>query len=351
LMDSAKLAREDKGKEVLYGEEEVNEVLTQTSIVEYHQKIDVGDFRFWFLDAGHILGSASVVVEEKSTGKRLFLSGDLGNSPDELVQPTEVVDRADWVLMESTYGDRTHGQENAKEVIARIIKDAESSEGTVLVPSFSIQRSQELLYMFDQLKKEGKMKNETRVFFDSPMAIKVTDVFRKYPELYSDRLQMQVKLDDPFDFPGLVMVERSEMSKQIKDEVGAKVILAGSGMMNGGRILHHALEYLSNKNTSIIFVGYQAIGTLGRRILDGNNEVSIYGQRIVVNAKIFEVTSLSAHADQQQLMDWLDKIRGVKQVLLTHGDEDPRLVMEKLIKEKWGYKVYRPRLEEVIELV
>lgn len=351
LYDSAKIAKEEEAKSILYTDEEVEKVLNRVRVIEYGKEFAIGDFKVIFYDAGHILGSASVLFEDKRTGKRIVFSGDLGNTPEPLIYPTHPIERADFAVMESTYGDELHGERNEKKMLAEIVELAQKEKGTVLIPSFSIERAQELLYIFDQLKKEGVVNNDLPVFLDSPMAIKATQVFRDFPELYSKRLREQVKTDDPFDFPNLVMCDTIEKSRQIKNYEGAKVIIAGSGMMNGGRIIHHVINHLGQENTQLVFVGFQAEGTLGRKIKDGLRILNIWGNTIEVKARLREIKSMSSHADQGQLVSWLTKINGLKEVILTHGEELPRLVLsEKIRQELPGIKVVLPSLHQEIEI-
>lgn len=350
LHDSAKIAKEE-AQSVLYTDEEVIEVLNQAKLVNYDEIFEVGDFLVTYVDAGHILGSASVLIEEKKTGKKIVFSGDLGNSPEPLVQPTDWIGQADVVVMESTYGDKVHGARNEMEVFTKIIAEAEREMGTVLVPSFSIERSQELLFMFDQLKKSGKMRQETPVFLDSPMSIKATMIFKDYPELFNRQLQAMAKKDDPFDFPGLVLCDVAEKSKAIKGVKGTKVILAGSGMMTGGRIIHHALNYLGDEKTQLVFVGFQAEGTMGRKIEEGAATVNIWGNEVPIKAKLKEVKTMSSHADQSQLLIWLKKIGGVKKVFLSHGEDLPRLTLkEKIHQEVENVKVELPVINQEFEI-
>ncbi|KKT39837.1 hypothetical protein A3K29_00645 [Candidatus Collierbacteria bacterium RIFOXYB2_FULL_46_14] len=351
LHDAAKIAKEAEAKSVLYTDEDVEVILKQVSLVEYDKPFDVGDFSITFVDAGHILGSASVIAEERKTNKRVVFSGDLGNTPEPLLSPTHFVHKAHVAVVESTYGDETHGPREEVGDLVKIIKKAEMSRGTVLIPSFSIERAQELLYIFDQLKKEGKMDNKTPVFLDSPMAIKATMIFKDFPVLFSKRLKDQVKTDDPFDFPGLVVCDTIEKSKQVKNYEGVKVIVAGSGMMSGGRIIHHAINYLGDPNTQLVIVGYQAEGTLGREILDGKSSVNIWGNWINIKAEILEIKTMSAHADQGQVISWLKKIEGLEEAALVHGEELPRLVLsEKIHMELQGVKVVLPVVNQEIDL-
>lgn len=334
LYDSAKIAKEEEAKSVLYTDEDVEKILKQVELVEYEKPFVVGDFNISMHDAGHILGSASVLIEEIKTGKRVVFSGDLGNTPEPLIAPTQMIHDADCAIMESTYGDEIHGERDEVGIITNIVQQAQKEKGTVLIPSFSIERAQELLFIFDQLKRGGKVDNDLPVFLDSPMAIKATQVFREFPELYSKRLKIQAKTDDPFDFPSLIICDTMEKSKQIKNYEGAKVIIAGSGMMSGGRIIHHAINFLGDSKTQLVFVGYQAEGTLGRDIQDGLKSVNIWGNEVAINAQIKEIKTMSSHADQGQLLDWLKKINGLKEVILVHGEELPRLVLSEKIRQE-----------------
>ena len=351
LYDAAKIAKEAEAKSVLYTDEDVAVILKQVSLVEYDKRFDVGDFTVTFLDAGHILGSASIIVEERTTGKSVAFSGDLGNTPEPLLSPTEFVTKANMAVVESTYGDEVHGPREEMEDLAKIINKAETNKGTVLIPSFSIERAQELLFIFDQLKKDGRMDVKTPVFLDSPMAIRATMIFKDFPILYSKKLKDQVKTDDPFDFPGLMICDTMEKSKQIKNYDGVKVIVAGSGMMSGGRVIHHAVNYLGESNTQLVMVGYQAEGTLGREILDGNRRINIWGNWITINAEVLEIKTMSAHADQGQVLLWLKKIDGLEEVALIHGEELPRLVLsEKIHQDLPDVKVVLPVVNQEIDL-
>ncbi len=350
LYDSAKIAKEDQTT-VLFEEEDVDRLMKLVRVVAYDRPFEVNEFSIKMVDAGHILGSASVVIEDKRRGSKIVFSGDLGNTPEPLLSPTEWVTEAEVAVVESTYGDKFHEPREEYEELAKIVEKAEKQGSVVLIPSFSLQRAQEILFLFDQLKKAGKMNLKTPVFLDSPMAIKATAIFKEFPELYSRKLKEIAKKDDPFDFPGLVVTAEAELSKQIKNVVGVKVIVAGSGMVSGGRIVHHVANYIGEEKTQIVFVGYQAEGTLGRKIKDGEKEVVIYGEKFPVRAEIVSIDSMSAHADQGQLMMWLKKIYGLKRVYLTHGEDLPRLVlMEKIKQEMPGVKVDMPRLNQELEI-
>ncbi len=351
LTDAAKLAKEEEAKSVLFTDDEVVEVLKQVKTIEYDKPFMVGDFKITFVDAGHILGSSSILIEETKTGKSVVFSGDLGNTPEPLLSPTKNIKKANVAIMESTYGDGLHGRREEVEDLKKIIQKAEKAKGVVLIPSFSIERAQELLFIFDQLKKEGEMAQETPVFLDSPMAIKATRIFKDYPELYSAQLKKQARTDDPFDFPGLIICDSIEKSKQIKNYEGTKVIVAGSGMMSGGRVIHHAVNYLGDSKTQLVIVGYQAEGTLGREILDGNKNINIWGNSIEIKAEILEIKTMSAHADQEQLLFWLNKIEGLEEVALVHGEEMARLVLSEKIHQVFpDVKVILPIVNQEAEI-
>ncbi|MEK7064226.1 MAG: MBL fold metallo-hydrolase, partial [Patescibacteria group bacterium] len=358
LFDSAKVMAESEQRrgerKALFSEEEVEKLLLLCRVVHYDKSFTVGNFEITLRDAGHILGSASVEVVDKREGfgpKKIVFSGDLGNTPQDLIRPTTPIIEAELVVMESTYGDRTHGGEDAVKVLTEEINAVEASGGTLLIPAFSLERTQEILHKIDHLKKNKLVRDETLVFLDSPMAIKATMIFKHFPELYNEELSGHAKTDDPFDFPGLVLVEKGAESAKIHEIERAKVIIAGSGMMAGGRILHHAAEFLPLTTTRLLQVGFQAVGTIGRRILDGEKKVRIYDAEVEVAANIRNVSTMSAHADQPRLMRWLGQIKGVKRVFLTHGEELPRLVLSEKIKNDLGMtNVVLPKMNQAMEL-
>ena len=288
--------------------------------VKYNESFSIGAWKIIFRDAGHILGSASIELRDAGLQSIIF-SGDLGNSPQDLIAPTKYITQGTTVVMESTYGDSTHPQEDASAILQEEINAIEKTHGTLLIPAFSIERTQEILHRIGHLKKDGKINTATPIFLDSPMATKVTEIFKNYPDLYNLELS---KDNSPFDFPNLTYTKTIEESKAILNVKNPKVIIAGSGMMSGGRILHHLKNYISLPTSRLLIVGYQAVGTLGREIEDGAKQVTIYDEQLSVQAKIKKIDSLSSHADQRKLLLWLHKIKGVKQVFLVHGEERQR---------------------------
>lgn len=337
LLDSAKIAKEDKNQ-ILYTTEDVLKTIKHFVTVDYNQPIHVGDFIINFKDAGHILGAASVEVTDKSVTNfsKIVFSGDIGNYPASLERHTEFIRQADIVVMETTYGDRLHPKENPVEVLKSEINAIETSGGTLLIPSFSLDRAQELLHMIMHLKKDGKILNETPVILDSPMAEKATRIYVEYPKLFNTHIQEDFKIGQLFDFPGLEVTNNWKDSQRLHQREEAKVIIAGAGMMSGGRIVNHAKFYLSNPTTRVMIVGYQSEGTLGRKLLQGDKEVIIDGVKIEIKASIRDTQAMSSHADQRQLLDWLKNINGVKKVFLTHGDDQSRKIFSELIKNELG---------------
>lgn len=353
LMDSAKISKEEAAKrKVLFTKEDVEATLRLFETVEYDINFSIGSFLIVMRDAGHILGSASLEITDQGAReglRKIIFSGDLGNTPQDLIRATETIDSGDAVVIESTYGDRTHPTDSPSDIIQSEINEIETSGGTLLIPAFSIERSQELLHRILHLKKLGKIKNETTVFFDSPMGEKTTQVFEKYRQYYNNELKTDLLTGDPFTFPGLINVEHYEESISIDKSLASKVIISGSGMMTGGRIINHALHYLPIPSTRVLIVGYQAAGTLGRTLLDGQKNVRIEGSEIYVKANINQTQAMSSHADQPRLISWLKNIRGIKKVFLTHGENGPRSVLAEKIKSELSISdIILPRLNEEI---
>lgn len=336
LEDSAKIAREDKTLE-MFNSKDVENTLKKLVAIDYRNDLHLGDFQIRLRDAGHILGSSSVEIIDKNSSKdvkKIVFSGDIGNYPAQLEEKTEFIDSGDVVVMESTYGDRLHPQENPLEALRSEINAVEVSSGTLLIPTFSLDRAQELMHMIRHLKEDGKVLKETPVILDSPMAEKATIVYTKYPVLFNDHIESEAKTGSIFDFAGLEVTKNWKESERIHQRSEAKVIIAGSGMMMGGRIVNHAKYYLGDSNNRLMIVGYQGKGTLGRELLEGKKQVNVDGLNITVNATINDTQGLSAHADQEQLMKWLKNIKGVKKVFLTHGDDEAREVLGQKIKNE-----------------
>ncbi len=349
LQDSAKVMAENDGTNAIYGIEDVEKALTMAKVIEIDKPFAYAGYTVTYVNAGHILGSASILLEKD--GKTIVFSGDLGNSPEDLIQPTEYVHAADVVIMESTYGDRNHPNEDPTLILQNEINEVEKSGSTLLIPAFSIERTQELLHKIDHLKRSGKVKTETPVYLDSPMAIKATEVFRKFTELYNAELTAHTKTDDPFSFPGLNVIHRGKDSASLSEAIGAQVIIAGSGMMTGGRILNHAITFLPQENTRVLIVGFQGENTVGRQLTEGAKIVNIYGQNVTVKAHISESHAMSSHTDQTGLLKWFNKIKNTQKLILIHGEDGPREVLKtEVLKTHNALTIETPHMHESVQL-
>lgn len=352
LMDSAKINRED-GKS-LYNEKLAEETIRKFRIINYRQAFEVGGFTITFRDAGHILGSSSLEIidnKSKSDIKKIVFSGDLGNSPEDLLQDTESLDSADVVVIESTYGDKLHPDSSAIDALQSEINTIEKSGGTLLIPAFSLDRTQELLHMIMHLKKDGKILAKTVVNMDGPLAEKATAIYLHHSDLFNDHVKDDLKIGNPFEFPGITVIHDGKQSEALHQSPGPKVIIAGSGMMVGGRIVGHAAYFLPIKSTRLFIVGYMGEETLGRALLEGEKEVVINGVNIQVNASVNSTASMSSHADQLQLISWLSHIKNIKKVFITHGDDIPRNALSKKISEKFGITdITLPVMNQEVEI-
>ncbi|MCK2185616.1 MBL fold metallo-hydrolase RNA specificity domain-containing protein [Halomonas getboli] len=279
-----------------------------------------------FLDAGHILGSASLLLELEEDGeqRRLLFSGDLGNRGRPLLGQPEVATDLDAIVMETTYGDRAHkALEPTVDEFYAAINATFRRGGNVIIPTFALERAQELLYFLREGVERGILSQATQVFLDSPMAISATEIFRRHPEAYGDDTRALFQAGrDPFQLPGLHFVRETADSMALNKIGGGAVIMAGSGMCTGGRVRHHLRHHLWRRDSSVIFVGFAARGTLARRIIDGAESVRIFGEDIPVHASVHTINGFSAHADCHELMDWYRRAGGAPVTYLVHGDVD-----------------------------
>jgi metallo-beta-lactamase family protein len=321
------------GSPVLYNLQDVDITMERFKKVDYHEKIlltspspspSQGEekFIFEFYDAGHIFGSAFVVIEAE--GKRVVFSGDIGNLEMPILKETEILPKKDIdvLICESTYGGRLHEHFSRRgEIIENMVAHAVERGGVLMIPIFALERTQELIYILNDLVDRQHRLPRVPIFLDSPLAINATEVYRHYPQYYDEEAKKFYEAgDDLFDFPGLTMCNLREESKRINHTPNPKIIIAGAGMMNGGRILHHAIRYLPNPNSTLLFIGYQAGNTLGRRILEGESPVQIMGEEIRVRARVQAIGALSAHGDQNKLVSWIGQ--SPKKVYLNHGEPE-----------------------------
>ena len=348
---------EREKREPLYTKRDVERALEHSYGVDYGKIIEItDDIRVRFRDAGHILGSAIIEMWVKSAEgeKKIVFSGDLGNSPVPLLRPTELIDEAEYVLVEAVYGDRIHeDREERKNVLEDAIEDTIAKGGTLMIPAFAIERIQEMLYELNSLVENRRIP-PIPIFIDSPMAINATAVYRKYPQYYNTQATHLIKSGDKlFDFPRLKFTYTSEESIAINDVPPPKVILAGSGMSTGGRILHHERRYLPDPNSMLLIIGYQVAGSLGRRVLDGADEVRIFGEPVAVRARVRAIGGYSAHADQEALAHWVGHIHKggkLKKVFIVQGEEGPALALRQILRDNLGIDAVAPVYGESFDL-
>jgi len=358
LLDSAKLQEEEyqtkykkaqrKGKEKLirkplYTVDEVKNIFKtmKKNKIEYNKSFKFKNLKVKYKDAGHILGSGFIefTFEEFGIKKRVVFSGDVGNIHNNILPPLQNPSYADALFIESTYGDRLHKNfEESKTEFKKAIIETLMNGGNVLIPSFAIERTQQILCIIKEMSKEKSLPKHTKVFLDSPMATKVTAVYRKWHKLLSK--ECQKFKSHPFEFKQLKLVKDVEDSKAINDIERGCIIIAGSGMCNGGRILHHFKHRIWNPRNAVIFVGYQAKGTLGRDIIDGAKSIKIYHEEVVVKSQIYTINGFSAHADQRELLNWMEKFKKLDNIFLIHGEYDKQVIFRSVILNELDKKAH-----------
>lgn len=348
LLDSYKLMSEDAQRDhtpLLFDTDDVSGTMNLFQLLEYDQSLEIfPNITLTLRNAGHILGSS--LCELEADGKKLLYTSDIGNELSAILNPPEKISRADIVICESTYGGRVHEDISTREQkLGAAIDQTITQGGALMIPSFAIERTQELLHDIEHYCKNGNCIIPT-FFLDSPLAEKATAVFEKYPQYLNNGLVNDHKNGDFFGLERLKITSTPEQSRGIDKMSGPKIIIAGSGMMNGGRILFHLQKYIEDPNNTLLIVGYQAKGTLGRRLFEGEKEVRIFGKTYSVEAKVKAIGSYSAHADSVQLLKWLSNISGVKKVFLTHGEIDESQALAKSIRAKLDIPVEIPQLGE-----
>lgn len=309
-----------------------------------------------FQIAGHILGSSLVLMEvdgagSDGAGRRILFSGDLGHYDQPIIRDPVAPPACDYLLVESTYGDRLHDPEDPKISLARIINDAHKRNAPVLIPAFAVGRTQELLYIIRELEDE-KAIPVLPVTVDSPMAAATTVVYANRKEEHDEEYTSVLSQHrQPLRTHSMITASSRQESKKLNDAKGARIIISASGMMTGGRVMHHALRLVSDPETTIIFVGYQAAGTTGRRILDGEPEVKILGNWVPVRCRIARIGGFSAHADWKEVLRWLEGMpSGPQRTFLTHGEPEAANAMAGHIRERFGWDTHVPQYGELFEL-
>jgi metallo-beta-lactamase family protein len=335
----------------LYTKDDAEAVYPRFSPVKYGQTVSLGDgVEATFYDAGHVLGSAMIKLKIGQNGqtRTILFSGDIGRQNKPIINDPTLFDKADYIVIESTYGDRLlEPPEDAANHLAEVINDAAEKGGNIIIPSFALERSQEILYYLNEFQLNGRIPHPT-VFVDSPMAVEVTGVFERHPELFDEEMKKRLRQQkSPFDFPGLKLTGTADESKAINRIDSGAIIIAGSGMCTGGRVKHHLVNNISREESTILFVGYQAAGTLGRQIVDGAKKVRILGQYYPVKAKIVQLNGFSAHADRDELVGWLSSLgKPPRRVFVTHGEPDSSQNLAGLIKSRYGWEAVVPSYQE-----
>lgn len=354
LADSTELLERDahkRGKTPIYGASDVAHALSLWEGVPYRTKVPLPEgYSAQFLNAGHILGSAMVMLERD--GKRFLATGDLGNDFSTLIDPPERVENANFLIIESVYGDKEHhGLDTRRDELEDIIEDTIARGGTLLIPAFSTERTQDLIYEVRTLMKERKVPS-VPVFVDSPLASRITQSFLSHPEYFKKEIAQRLERgEDIFAFDELRFTSSREESEAIGNVQGPKIIIAGSGMSNGGRVLSHEKGYLGDERSTLLIVGYQSAGSLGRRLLEGEKQVEIFGEKVKVKAKIAAVYGYSAHRDGIGLLDFVHhSADALERVFVTMGEPKAAFFLTQRITDYLGVPAQTPKRDETVEI-
>ena len=349
----------------LYTAEDAEKCMEIFKPVNYGEIIEITpEIHIRFNDAGHMLGSAIVEVwiNEDGQDKKIVFSGDIGNNDIPLLSSPTMIETTDYLVMESTYGGRLHNRNDEKaNLFLNIVSETLEKNGTVVIPSFAVGRTQEILYEINNLKnndnseefkKEYDTLMKTPVYVDSPLAISATEIFRENMNLFDEETQQLIQSgDNPLEFPGLQFTKTADESKSLNEMDGAAIIISASGMCDVGRIKHHLKHHIWNPSSTILFVGYQAPGTLGRRIVDGAKTIKIFGEEIAVNARIEYIEGYSGHADQEWLMNFIYSfITKPKHIFLVHGEPDGQEILREKIVKQLGIPVTIPEFGEIYSI-
>jgi metallo-beta-lactamase family protein len=333
--------------EPLYNADDVANIFSNWEVFPYHENFSInGSISVYFKDAGHILGSAMIELAIKTgdINKKILFTGDLGNSPSTLLRDTENIGSVDCMIMESVYGDRNHEDSSERtEIFENIIKSTIAKGGTLVIPAFSIDRTQALLYELNNLV-ENKQIPRVPIFVDSPMAIKTTEIYKKSSSLFNDKVRKQIESgDNIFEFPRLEYTITNSESKEIEKIHGSKIILAGSGMSVGGRVISHEADYLPDSRNTILLVGYQSLGSLGRQLADGAKKVTIHGREIKVNAEIKTLLGYSAHKGSDDLVDFVGTADDhLKRVFVVMGEIKSSMYLAQRLNDTYKLDAIAP---------
>ncbi len=320
-------------KEPLYTIEDAEESIRYFKGINYHNQFEpVDGVGVTFFDAGHILGSAEILIEFDE--KKILFSGDLGRKNMPIIRDPEIPQDIDYLILESTYGSRVHSSfEQMTEELKDIILEGKEKKSKIIIPAFAVERTQVLVTMLKRLYEEGILKN-IPIYVDSPLATSVTEVFARHPECFDKETYEKFTKEEPFDFPGITYIKDQERSKELNEKRGPMIIISASGMCEGGRVLHHLIHSIENENNIIILTGFQAAGTLGRKLLDGYKEVFIFDTKFQVKARVYFMAGLSAHADSNDLVEFVKAMKNgrLKKVFLIHGEITEAVVLKEKLE-------------------
>lgn len=349
-MELLKMAAERHKRDVLYDEQNILAAMRMWRGISYHEEVTLrSNLSFCFLHAGHILGAGMVELERD--GNKIIFTGDLG-AHSELLEPAEDLAGAKYLVMESVYGDRTHNEgEHHRDALQHVIVDTHQRGGTLLIPAFSTERTQDILYDIRTLMAEGKVPRMP-VFLDSPLAIKVTRAFIEHGAYFARDIAERVEAgEDIFSFPELRYVESTAESRHIEKTPNPKIIIAGSGMSMGGRVLAHEKNILGDKNSTLCIVGYQSVGSVGRRLMDGEKKIDILGERILVRARIERILSYSAHMDSPELIEFVSRgAQTLEEVFVVMGEPAASGYLAQRLHDYVGLKARVPQAGESVEI-
>jgi metallo-beta-lactamase family protein len=335
-----------------YNEQVLLQAMDMWQTLEYHHDLDLGaGFTVSLKDAGHILGSA--MVKFTYNGKRILFTGDLGNSPSPLIRNTEMIADIDYLIMESVYGDRNHeSRSERRTMLQEVIQDNHKKQGTLVMPTFSLERTQELLFEINNLIENERIP-VMPIFLDSPLAIRLTAIYKEYEQGYFNETAKAVINggDDIFTFPGLKITLKTEQSKEILTTPDPKIVIAGSGMSSGGRVVHHEHNYLPDPKNTILLTGYQTPGTLGWMLQEGNKDVRIAGEVVPVRAKIITIEGYSGHKDSDALLAFVqDDAAAVKKVFVVMGEPKSSLFLVQKLRDNLAIDASAPNAGDVVEI-
>ena len=353
LIDSLGVLTKDAkhlGKDPFYSEQDVSTAMQHWKTVTYGQKFNIGPIGIILRDAGHVLGSA--MIEFVYNGKKILFTGDLGNSPTPLLCDTEVMKDINVLFIESVYGDRNHEtKEERKRKLESVIEDTMKSNGTLMIPAFSLERTQEILYEIEGMMEQSRIPL-VPVYVDSPLAIKVTDIYKKYEDYFNKKVKYIINSgNEIFQFPQVVFSKETDESRKIDQSQLPKIVIAGSGMSNGGRILHHEKRFLPDPNSTLLLIGYQAFGTLGRRLQEGEKHVRIMGQEVNVRARVVTIGGYSAHKDSEGLLQFVaSSADTLEQVYTILGEPKSSMFLAQRIRDYLGIRASIPATGDVVEI-